>query len=323
MCEPKKHHYVPQFYLRHFSPDGQSIWQIVKVKQSEAQPTCFRTAIRDTAAVRDYHRLDCDGAEDANAIEKGLADVEGQLADAVVRALESGVEDQQRCELLAVLVSVLMMRVPRYKRFIEESLRANVRATGLMMERKGDLPPVPEALKELLSFETLQIHIHNWICVAHMFELACDPQALGLLSTMRLSLWRTNGNGELLSSDNPVSIFRPDAKRGDHYGTGIGDQRVQISLPLARDALLLLTWDKDAPTGGVLDVPLIDEYNRRTIVSADKVVFASTNDDAFLRMVDDLRHCSTSIRIETADCGNEFFHLMTQWPVMPPEEYQQ
>ena len=321
MSEPRKHHFVPQFYLKHFSPDRYSIWQIVKVKRSESQQSSYKTAIKDTAVIRDYHALDFDGATDANAVEKELAKVEGQLADTMKRALESGVDHLQTREMLSFLVSLLLMRVPRYKEFIEQSLRAIVRDTGLMMERKGDFSRVPKELQKLISFENLQIDIHNWICVAYMLKLACDPEVLGLLNAMHLSLWRTEGTAELLTSDNPVSIFRPDAKREDHYGTGIADRRVQISVPIANDALILLMWNHDAPREGQLDDVLVHEYNRRTVVSADKVVFASTNNEDILRIVDEFRHCSTSRQIETVDCGSQFFHLMTQWPVMPSEEY--
>lgn len=223
--------------------------------------------------------------------------------------------------MLAFLVSLLLMRVPRYKEFIEQSLRAIVRGTGLMMQRKGDFSPVPKELKIPLSFENLQIDIHNWICVEYMFSLACNPKVLGLLNAMHLSLWRTDGKTELLTSDNPVSIFRPDAKREDHYGTGIADPPVQISVPIATDALILLTWNHDGPREGKLDDPLVHEYNRRTVVSADKVVFASTNKEDILRIVDEFRHCSASRQIETVDCGSQFFHLMMQWPVMPSKEY--
>lgn len=321
MPEPRKHHYLPQFYLRYFSEDEQSIWQIVKVKRTEDQPLLYKSAISDTAVVRDYHKLDYDSAVDSNAVEKELARVESLLAVALSKALESGVQNSQIRELLVFLVSLLMFRVPRYKTFIENSLRENVRTTGLMMERKGELPEVPAGREEALSFENLRISIHNWICLSHMFQLAFDPKILGLLNSMHLSLWHTDATVELLTSDNPVSIFRPDAKRGDSYGTGIADRRVQISVPITSHALLFLSWNHEATSESTLNDSLVHEYNRRTIVSADKVVFASSNKDGLIRMVEEFRHCSTHIQIENADCGDEFIHLMRQWPVMPPEEY--
>ncbi len=322
MSEPRKHHYVPQFYLRNFSRDERSICQIVKTRTSDAQQPSYMSAIRDTAAVRDYHKLDYEGAENPNDIEQKLAKVEGQLAITVQRILESGVDGKEVREMLPLLVSLLMMRVPRYKAFIEELLRANVRSAGLMMQRREASLPLPKELKEILSFENLGVNIYNWICVAYMYQLACDPDVLGLFSAMHPSLWRTNCNGELLTCDNPVSVFRPDAKRTDCYGTGIGDRRVEISLPIARDALLLLTWKHDAPREGQLDETLVREYNRRTIVSADKVVFASTEKEEFFGIVDEFRHCSTSMEIETVDSDAEILHLTNRWPVMPPEEYR-
>ena len=196
MSEPRKHHFVPQFYLKHFSPDGHSIWQIVKVKRSESQQSSFKTAIEDTAVSRDYHALDFDGARNANALEKELAKVEGQLADTMKRALESGIDHLQTREMLAFLVSLLLMRVPRYKEFIEQSLRAIVRAQALPKLLHGLVRLVEHAVSARPAqhqFDGIQV-IPAALVRALRFNLRIPPAPqLGLVDPVqrqRTQVWK-------------------------------------------------------------------------------------------------------------------------------------
>ncbi len=136
MSKPRKHHYLPQFYLRGFSNDGKSVCQIEKDSSRS-----YMCSIRDTAAIRDYHELDGPDYEDANALEKGLAEIEGQLAVAVAHAIEAGIATSKTHARLVEFVSLMRVRVPAFKAHIERSVGEVVRSTGLIMERSRKLPP--------------------------------------------------------------------------------------------------------------------------------------------------------------------------------------
>jgi len=98
MSEPRKHHYLPQFYLRGFSANRRSIFQIEK-----QGGRAYLSSIRDTAAIRDYHELDTEEAKDPTVIEKRLAQVEAQLAEALARAIQCGVTTPETHNLLIQL----------------------------------------------------------------------------------------------------------------------------------------------------------------------------------------------------------------------------
>jgi hypothetical protein len=76
---PRKHHFVPQFYLRGFVGKEDQLFVIDRPSRRT-----FRTAPKNVAAERDFNRIDVAGM-DPNAIEKALAEFEGKVAPALER----------------------------------------------------------------------------------------------------------------------------------------------------------------------------------------------------------------------------------------------
>ena len=269
MAQPRKHHYLPQFYLRGFSPNGRSIFQIEKTPSRG-----YLCSIRDAAAIRDYHELDYSDAEDPHVIEKRLAEIEGQFSRTLTDVVQSGITSTEVHVGLIEFVALMKFRVPAFKTYIEESLRQSVRSVGMIMERKGALPPIPKGFEGMLRMDRAKISISNWKCLEFMFELATDPRLLRLLLAMRPSILRAKDRESLLTCDQPVALFHPEASARDPYGTGLADPRTELSLPLTSQVLLRLTWDKRSREDRALTAAEVREFNRRTVVMAHGLVFA-------------------------------------------------
>lgn len=133
------------------------------------------SSIRDTAAIRDYHELDEPGFEDPNAIEKRLAEVETQLATGLARVMQYGIATREIHASVVQLVALLRVRVPAFKAHVDAFLEQIVRSVGLIMERSGQLPPVPKGLEDVLRVENLSSSISNWKCLEFMLEAAGPP----------------------------------------------------------------------------------------------------------------------------------------------------
>src|SRR5680860_487666 len=124
MSQPRKHHYLPQFYLRELSFDQRSLYRIEK---RTSAVVC--ASIKDLAAIRDFHRINHHDTSDPFELEKKLAEIEGALSDALKRVLKDGIPDLQSHTRIVELVSLLRFRVPAIKFGIESSLRHVVRTT--------------------------------------------------------------------------------------------------------------------------------------------------------------------------------------------------
>ncbi len=312
--EPRKHHFLPQFYLRGFSANGKSICQIEKDGARG-----YLCSIRDVAAIRDYH---ADPAyEDPYVVEKRLRGVEDRLSRVLVSVLECGITTPEAHAGLVQLVSLMRFRVPAFKAHVEESLRAVVRSTGKIMERRGALPPVPKGLENVLRMDRLSISISNWKCLEIMFAQAADPRVLHILASMRPSVLRVPEGAFLLTCDQPVAVYHPNASPTDTYGTGLIDPATEISFPLSSRALLRLAWSSDAPEDRLLTSAELEEFNRRTIVMAEALVFAPTRSESAESAVARYGHCSAGIDFQVLDTRRGALHLSRFRPVMRADRY--
>ena len=146
MSTPRKHHYLPQFYLEGFKIEPQRgkkphIWQIEK----SADQTHYSPAIEDTGCIRDYHSLDiADEEPDHKTIEALLSNLEAEQAELVRTIRETKCIDPSQLKPLSVFVSLLRYRVPAFAGHIEKSLRSVVLDTFKIMYHAGEFrtPPV-------------------------------------------------------------------------------------------------------------------------------------------------------------------------------------
>ncbi len=316
MSEHRKHHYLPQFYLRGFSANGRSIYQIEK-----RGGRAYVSSIRDTAAIRDYHELDNPGAEDPTAIEKRLAQVEAQLAEGLARAIQCAVRTPDTHNLLIQLVSLLRVRVPAFKADIEAFLQNVVRSVGLMLERKGELPPPPKGFEDVLRMENLSITISNWKLLEFMFGIAADQRLFDILAAMRPAVLRAPRGTFFLTCDQPVAIFHPTASPGDAYGVGLANAETEVSVPLSSGVLLLLSWATELAADRDATVDEVMEFNRRTVVMADSLVFAPEASQWAVETTRRYSHCSAGMALDFLDAGSEGLHLARFRPVMRPDRY--
>jgi hypothetical protein len=316
MSEPKKHHYLPQFYLRGFSANGRSIYQIEK-RGNKA----YLCSVRDAAAIRDYHDLDSPDFKDRQAIEKGIAQAESQLSCTLATVIKSGIVNSEVHANLIRFVSLMRCRVPAFKMFIEESLRHDVRSLTRIMERKNMLPAPPKGLEEVLRADNLLISISNWKCLEFMFRVAAAPKILEMLAAMTPSILKAPDGSFFLTCDQPVAIYHPLATPTDVYGVGIADQLTEISLPLSTQKLLRLSWNSNDTDRRTLTSAEAEEFNRRTIVMADSLAFAPEQSESSVKMVRRYSRCSTSSDFQILEAESETIQVARFRPVMAADRY--
>ena len=304
MVQPRKHHYLPQFYLRGFSHDQRAIFQIEK-----ATGHYYGCQIKDTAAIRDFHEIDSDSTEDPYALEKSLARLEGELAEHLRLFLSDGVLNEAALAEVVGLLSMLRMRVPPVKYHIERSLASTIRATAKAMERAGKLPKPPPGLEDALSIDNLSISIMNWKCLELMFGMATSPDILNILGRMRATLYRVPAGLFFVTSDQPVALYHPTARPSDPYGVGPALRDVEITLPLTSQALLKLDHEPGAHCEKLATADEMKEFNRRTIIMAHNYVFVGEQPDRIAHQVLQFRSVFAGFRFDDVRAGSQFFQL--------------
>ena len=316
MSTPRKHHYLPQFYLREFSSNGRSLTQIDK--DSGHTATC---AIKDVSARRDFYRLDSDDVDDPYALEHALSSIEGKLATTTRCILKHGVEDPTTQARLVELVSMLRVRVPAITEFIEETYRHFERSGDLVMERERakKLPPPPPGSEDVRGMDMPDTDISNLL----WFKLATNEDIRLLLLSMTPTVIRAPDGEFFLTGDQPVAVFSPSAKLSRSEGVNLTASDVEISLPLSRDTLIRLDW-KSGSTDSVSATPdEVSEFNRRSVIMASSYVFApDANAAAASKIVQRYRQFSAGMQpLQTMDGGSSVIHKAFFRPVVSRDQY--
>jgi hypothetical protein len=309
MTTPRKHHFLPQFYLRGFSPNSASLYQIWK---STGRHAAVR--IKDIAAVRDFHRLDVDDASDPHAIERVLAKAEGEFSVYLADLLRDGVVNVGALGETIGLAGMLRMRVPAVKRYISSSLSEHVRRSAAALLKQGVLPPVPDDVDLGEELSGLSIEISNWKCLDLMFRMASEPRALEAMRNMKATLLRAP-NGSFITCDQPVALFHPDIAMT--YGVGPVTHGVEISLPLSSAALLLLNDDAGSDEERFASSAEIDEFNRRTVVMAEKFVYAGYLTAELIGLVSRHKQSNAGFQVDRLNTAQGVVYVNRFVPVAP------
>ncbi len=168
----------------------------------------------------------------------------------------------------------------------------------------------------------VSVSISNWKCLEFMFHLASDEEILNVILSMRASILRPANDATFLSCDQPVAVYHPTAAPTDAYGIGLRDPSVEVSLALSTKALLHLTWRESTEAERLLTNEEVAEFNRRTAVMAESLLFAPEASDWAVELVRKYRHCSAGIVLSVLDASHEAFHLSRFRPVMAPGQYE-
>jgi hypothetical protein len=318
---PRKHHYLPQFYLRGFSEKGTHLYQIEKCTGKS-----FGASILDTAAIRDFHKLDFNGCTDPEALEKFVSKVEGLIAPALDSVLHDEAFTRGTRVSMDHLTSMLMARVPATKDMVEDSIRENVRSVGLLLEKHGGLPPKPLEVQEALSLENLRIDVGNWHVMQHMFALAFDDDILRIIGRCQAELLRAPTGKQFITGDQPVAQFNADARpeESDPRG-GLADPDTVTTLPLSSELALVLSNNGRGKGQRAREATPaeVDEINRRTIIMSSDRLFACSIDDSVRQLLLRYGHCTAGAEIRvTRTPDGVSHHVLNMVPVMDQRLYE-
>jgi hypothetical protein len=117
---PRRHHFLPKSYLEGFTKD-EKVWVYDRTRNEFRQQSP-----RDTAVIRDFYVFENAKGEDDYGLEVYFSRIEGK-AKATIRDLEKQAQISPDARLnLALYISFLMVRSPKFDREVNETADARV-----------------------------------------------------------------------------------------------------------------------------------------------------------------------------------------------------
>jgi hypothetical protein len=322
MSIPKKHHYLPQYYLEGFKIVEQSfkvphIWMTQKTANFE--PVC--PSIIDAGCESGYHDDDRDpDNKDKVTVERALSKIEGSQAKTISDVISNKTVSTEHRKSLALFISIMRCRVPSFKKQIENYLQSTVSSTIQLGVRSGRIQAPPPQLADYIK-EKDNIIISNWMLLYHMINAGIRSDAPAILERMHYSLIESQEDVPFIIGDSPVSHYVPDYEVRRPYGVGLVDKEIEISIPLTARHLLLLSW-QPMPQHQGANNRQVQEWNRRTIISADRFIYASKVYEGFTEKVSSLHDTFSGFENHSLDCGDGFWHINRFIPVSGSKQQQ-
>jgi hypothetical protein len=224
--QPRKHHYVPQFYLAGFTASGTvegdlHVVDTTLLKSWVAKP-------KDAAHKRDFHKVETSPTNDAMTVEKNLGELEGKWSGVLRKVLEqhSLPNDEDFADLM-VFIAFMAVRVPRIRDktsdFLDEVRKKEDFAREWLKQQGQCVDPAPAT--DFGEFDQTW-HVRNMICAA--IDLA------PLLSLRIWNLWVAEDHApDLICSDCPVAPRWASPVQGP-YSPAFGTLSTIVSLPLSK-----------------------------------------------------------------------------------------
>lgn len=313
----KRHHYVPEFYLRHFLDEHDQVW--IYDKRAEHVEASIRSSDPSNVGVQGniYSVRKDDGTYD-DRLDEWLQGVEDKAAP-IHRKLMSGimVEGQEKADY-AVFLSSLATRTPAILNRIAELHGAYIQSRTektLADEQRfrkeiEDFKKSPfcadpdnidiEAIANFLKNRGYKLRIHQQ---AGLRAFQVTDKLTDKFFEMEWNLYNSKGR-KLVTSDNPlVQTFIGTAPTKEQCAKPIE----LVTLPLSPSVMLELRWKNGAsrkvrrPSKEVSGL-----YNSIRAANAEQYVFASSRDAGIAALVQKYRDRKMDIDLNMFGRVEEF-----------------
>ncbi len=288
MARAKRHHVIPQFILKNFSPSpatkNPAIWRLDK-----ANGRISPSSVANEAVIGHFNRLE-ELDEGASGVEEDLARIEGECKPAIQKVLGGADLTIQDAELIAVFTVLQERRTPRARQSTTELMEhgyrviAEVAASNdpglrdLAKARLGRDPSEEEIAAERrqilddLRSGRLVVQTTGDHEVLSTF-LAADDLTRSVVAGTRLACLRAVG-AEFVLADHPVCMFDPTVPSNRGVGW-LSSPLTEVTFPISRDVCLMF---RPGPPGYAhleADKDTVLDINLRSYASAEWSVYGS------------------------------------------------
>lgn len=318
MPSPKRHHYLPKFYLNGFARDG-LLWVFDrKTAQYRRQPS------QDTAVIGHYYTTSTDSGEKDYSIEAHLAKMEGE-AKPIIDKLDVGekISAEERVGF-AYFLALLLCRTPKHAREIEEvgdathkllakEMIPTVEAAARLLRKDGKKHSITaESMFEFVHKEKFQMKASRDYTISAMLD-----QSRRFFKEIALMDWlvaHADGHASFITTDSPLGYVLDDQQRRRREPVlGFASEKITKLVPLTSGTALVI----GGPGAGFghfsVDRNQVREINLAVTIECDRFVIG--RDEALLRSI---------VPASKVDCGSPGSRLRVEsipHPVDPLRSY--
>ncbi len=291
----KKHHFVPQFYLRQFATlePAEEIWTY------DMEAGVSRgTTVQNTAFEKYLYSVPLEDGTRLDDLEDVIANIESKAAP-VLEKLTTGqkVGDQERADF-ASFMAIMYVRTDvfrhQYAQIMIGELQLKLYATAIHDGSFENFIEKYQRDKGSLSAEEIETMRHEMLNpqgftvsvdkASTLRALKFHDRLVRIFYDMHWSLLKAKEPRYFITSDNPVIFEVPERYRHPFYGGGLLDDKVELTFPLSPDTCLLATWQENPPARVVVNAKVVRSLNRLRAGYARRFLFGPRRDYGIQRL---------------------------------------
>lgn len=292
MTKPKRHHYLPEFYLHGFAANG-----IVQVYDKQRDEYRGQQPVNTAVKSHYYAAEDADGNRNTD-IETMLSEIESLASKAIEKASSCDTLTSEDRDNLAIFVAFLWNRVPDFEHSINKVHKHAVKilADAVFSDEET-------AKRELARFdkdtgnsfavnakEIVEFHKKG----AYKIEIHRNASLLAMLTTsfdfanyfrqMDWAFIHAPNGASFVTSDNPFFLYPPpDLPKNSPYGVGILLRGAIKLVPLTQSMVLAMYDKGDSIHQKQLGKRQVREININLARVATRFIIA--RDEPLLRLI--------------------------------------
>ncbi len=285
MSDPKRHHYVPKFYLGYFTEAGFNGTEVLWIYDKESSEPRAQTPV-NTCVESGFYSFEAATGKNVE-IEKGLSQIESETKRVLDRLQDpKALLTTEDISTLSAFLALMYVRVPRSKQSVSEIIAAAAAqfAKGRAKDRDGiaryfretkdrDHKLTEEELIKLLSEFDQHFTIEVDSKAALLHSLTGFPKVAEIFLGMNWCLCLAPASKHFLTSDSPVCVFFRPAPGQAGFGAGLMHSNAEVTFPISPRVILLLSWRRKQKRASV-STGFVHEMNRRMAWSAERFVIS-------------------------------------------------
>jgi hypothetical protein len=281
----RRHHYIPQFYLKGFAVARRKTHQLV-VFDCEACTT-FDASTKNVAMSRDFNRVEIEG-HPPDVLENALAEFESQIASALERIIAAkSIQNDEDRSYLFNLIGLLALRSPRqreiWRDFKEQIARRMLSFVTATPNRwASHIAKAQEAGYVSQDADTDYAKIREFMEDGYRIEVPTGAhivKEMSLLDTILpyifnrkwLLLKCQDSSAGFVTSDHPVCLTWSDP--GRHGPVGFGLRGTEIVFPICNRLALVGSFEIEDDERDATD-EMVAAVNGTLIHFAERHVYA-------------------------------------------------
>lgn len=292
----RKHHYVPQCYLKGFARHRDKP-KLFVVDRSRTEP--FSTAPANVAAERDFHTVNIDGLP-PDAFESSFSSFESEASQALGRIIAArSISNETDRAYLLNLACLIAIKNPRnrgifgdvqkeiIKKMMALAMATPERWASQMRQARADgavaddLEDNYEQMREFLASERYRIEFPPATFLG--IELNAFDGVLPYFFERKWILLRAPAKSTgFVTSDYPVCLMWSDpSDRNGLYPPGYGMERTQVIVPISNELAMIGAFEVESAEFDASE-DLIAKVNGSIVIHAQRQVYARDSDFLYM-----------------------------------------